>query len=73
MSSEVEEEEYESPSLSPAKSPVDDESLVESVGANVRAHLMHNGKWKGREYNVGRLVKGTGVWYRLLSLSAFSL
>jgi hypothetical protein len=66
--SESENEEFESQSYGQTSPPVgDDESILESVGSNPRAHLLHNGKWKAREYNVGRLVKGTGIWYCFLT------
>ena len=29
---------------------------------NPKLHLVHCGKWKPKEYNVGRVVKYTGIW-----------
>jgi hypothetical protein len=64
------EDEETSPSTSPEQSPIkisasnDIESMIEELGPNPRYHLVHNGKWKPKEYRVGRPIKWTGIWSR---------
>jgi hypothetical protein len=66
--SEDEDEEF-SRGSSPEPGPSDDiQSTFEELGANPRYHLVHNGKWKPKEYRVGRPIKWTGLW----SLTRFS-